>query len=453
MAAKNLEVALDGVSYTFMQQTGVPSTVYQWSDMVDAVYKTATVGIAGSKFYCGTPADVTAGLANVAAFIAQSMQETIQYDACDENNWSDPPTQAKIGGADYPATAACGQLGQSYQDYTCSDMADPQTGENIPAAELQCEVDPSMVAVAETHALWHGAPPPLFCAPTSMVPKAPHWNFGGWCPSSGTTWNQKDIWAQPFGTMSRGDIYYGPSNGTGHVPPEVLAKKPTYIDYVVGAIDKGSGDTCIMSGECCMDIDNQRAGHWQSCAGAGCANVDAAHAIQGAPRTDVEGCCWWGRGVIQTTGVCNFGKLNYFVGKKAFDRGVADALYPSVDFCKSPGTICTQEYTDLKWVAGLFYWLETVQAYDKCTVPGDPSSCGNYMDTLKAWVANGSNLNDHSLIDFASGVVNRGCWNAPAEGTNGFDPCGNGEVHGTLERRHNFKEIINAMQTAGVYPV
>ncbi len=41
------------------------------------------------------------------------MQETIQYDACDENNWSNQATTATTGGDAYPATAACGQLGQS----------------------------------------------------------------------------------------------------------------------------------------------------------------------------------------------------------------------------------------------------------------------------------------------------------------------------------------------------
>ena len=41
------------------------------------------------------------------------MQETIQYDACDENNWSDRLTAATAGGVEYPATAACGQLGQA----------------------------------------------------------------------------------------------------------------------------------------------------------------------------------------------------------------------------------------------------------------------------------------------------------------------------------------------------
>ena len=49
----------------------------------------------------------TYGLVNLAAFLAQSMKETIKYDACDENNWD-----ATTG---YPASNACGQLGQSYQ--------------------------------------------------------------------------------------------------------------------------------------------------------------------------------------------------------------------------------------------------------------------------------------------------------------------------------------------------
>lgn len=52
-----------------------------------------------------------------------------------------------------------------------------------------------------------------------------------------------------------------------------------------------------------------------------------------AGRTDVEGCCWWGRGVIQTTGICNFGKLNYYLGARASKEG-RDSPYPDVDFCK-----------------------------------------------------------------------------------------------------------------------
>lgn len=43
----------------------------------------------------------------------------------------------------------------------------------------------------------------------------------------------------------------------------------------------------------------------------------------------IDRCCWWGRGVIQTTGVCNYGKLNYYLGKAAADEG-RDSRYPDI---------------------------------------------------------------------------------------------------------------------------
>ena len=50
----------------------------------------ASDGVAGKTFYAGDD-DVTNGhvygLVNLAAFLAQSMKETIKYDACDENSW------------------------------------------------------------------------------------------------------------------------------------------------------------------------------------------------------------------------------------------------------------------------------------------------------------------------------------------------------------------------------
>ena len=53
--------------------------------------------------------------AYLGVFSPQAMQETIQYDACDENNWSNGGVVAKAGGTVYTAASACGQLGQSYQ--------------------------------------------------------------------------------------------------------------------------------------------------------------------------------------------------------------------------------------------------------------------------------------------------------------------------------------------------
>ena len=48
----------------------------------------------------------------------------------------------------------------------------------------------------------------------------------------------------------------------------------------------------------------------------------------------------------------NFGKLNYYLGKRAADEG-RESRYPSIDFCKDPEVICASaEYKELKWVAG-----------------------------------------------------------------------------------------------------
>ena len=61
------------------------STEYRWNDFIPAFEEMAKSGIAGKTF--DVP-NVKAGLVNIALFLAQSMHETIQYNACDENNVS-----------------------------------------------------------------------------------------------------------------------------------------------------------------------------------------------------------------------------------------------------------------------------------------------------------------------------------------------------------------------------
>jgi hypothetical protein len=142
-----------------------------------------------------------------------------------------------------------------------------------------------------------------------------------------------------------------------------------------------------------------------------------------AGRTDVEGCCWWGRGVIQTTGPCNFGKLNYFLGKRAADEGRM-SRYPSLDFCLDPEVICSsQEFVELKWIAGMFYWMDSVQSYDQ--------GGWKYFTELHKFVDGG--MTDMGFIDAVSGIVNRGCHNPP---------CGTGELHGGPERMANFQKVL-----------
>ena len=66
----------------------------------------------------------------------------------------------------------------------------------------------------------------------------------------------------------------------------------------------------------------------------------------------------------------------------------------------SPGIICSsEEHQELKWIAGMFYWIESLQSYDE--------RGWNYMEGLHAFVDGG--MADNSFIDKVSGVVNRGC--------------------------------------------
>eukprot|EP00798_Chlamydomonas_sp_ICE-L_P010158 gene10158-8062_t len=114
-----VEAALQNTNYAAIlrsQQpdlTWAPSSIYFWPDLVSALTSMHVQGVGGSKFWLG---DTSAngykyGLVSVAAFLAQSMKETVQYDACDKTNWDST--------SGYSTSNACGQLGQSYQNYNC----------------------------------------------------------------------------------------------------------------------------------------------------------------------------------------------------------------------------------------------------------------------------------------------------------------------------------------------
>src|SRR5690606_22202892 len=148
-----------------------PSSIYKWRDFVQAVASMHIAGVGELHLWLG---DETAdnetrtkqALVNLAAFLAQSMKETIRYDACDENNWD------STNG--YAISNACGQLGQNYADYDC---------------EMACPRAPQMQVHAVTNAAWYGAPGPLFCAPDDVLIAAGlssdgrtgRWNYGHDC--------------------------------------------------------------------------------------------------------------------------------------------------------------------------------------------------------------------------------------------------------------------------------
>jgi hypothetical protein len=336
-----------------------PSRIYKWRDFVQAVAVMYLTGVGEQRLWLGDPDIDDArrtryALVNLAAFLAQSMKETIRYDACDENNWDNTNG--------YQISNACGQLGQDYSSYDC---------------EFACPRDPTMAISATTNAAWYGAPGPFFCAPDATLREAGLLTAGG---RTGRWDHATDCWPYP-------------------------ATEP----------DFSPADGPAWSRPVCEVYAGQKGGQW----------------VWDGSGGSVEGCCWWGRGVIQTTGRCNFGRLNHYLGQSHLNPGEHPApvqvLYPEVNFCHDPGVICdSPDHPELKWVAGLFYWMNSVQSYDE--------DGWQYTAELRAWVDGGQR--GTAFIDAVSGIVNRGCHTPP---------CATGPVDGLEDRRANFNAVLEVM--------
>ena len=96
-----------------------------------------------------------------------------------------------------------------------------------------------------------------------------------------------------------------------------------------------------------------------------------------------------------------------------------------MDFCKTPDAVCaSKEHQELKWVAGYFYWINSLQAYK--------SGGWDYIAELHNFVENG--MEGDAFINAVSGIVNRGCHNPP---------CGTGPVDGGAERSANFRKVLS----------
>lgn len=359
-----------------------PSTVYKFEDFVGALKN-----LQGKEKFqmwlgerCGARAKKQA-LVNIAAFLGQAMRETIIYDACDENNWDlwnadvykEPTSPAEIAPAFYPMSSSCGQLGQSYEDYNCEDA---------------CPKDSGMEITGSTNAKWIGAPPPLFCGPKSKYDGLGYWNPLKFCEGTGTDGTEESCVGQPF--------YYDGQTAGDHVPASEDSQYPEW--YYANPIPGSDGT-----------MQPPR--------------------FENLPRTNVEGCCWWGRGVIQTTGRCNFGKLNKNLGAAA-----SNALYPDINFCSNPQAICDGP-SELKWIAGIFFWTSEVEKYD-----GYKQWVDDFIDA--GCTKNPDLAECDTLFKYASGIVNRGC---PDPGEIGCPGCIPGA---TCDPAHNIPERIAASKQA-----
>ena len=122
------------------------------------------------------------------------------------------------------------------------------------------------------------------------------------------------------------------------------------------------------------------------------------------------------------------GKLNYYLGKRAYDEGRHSVRYKEVDFCQDPSAICRGYYEDndelnaeVRWLMGMLYWINKVQTYN---VDG-----WSYLGNLHAFVNGG--MKDTDFLDSVSRIVTRGCHDRSS--------CGN--AVSSAERRAKFNEI------------
>jgi len=138
------------------------------------------------------------------------------------------------------------------------------------------------------------------------------------------------------------------------------------------------------------------------------------------PNTVTAGCCWWGRGAIQTTGPHNYRVLQQDVVSKVESLS-------AVDLCTNPEAMCQRD--EMKWLGALYYWTDVVQKTSEF-----PQSLSNFVTS--GFSNTGSEVNGASFNQGTGGVVNNGFWTwAP---------------HENAKRMANFDNIIAALRTAGM---
>ena len=99
-------------------------------------------------------------------------------------------------------------------------------------------------------------------------------------------------------------------------------------------------------------------------------------------RTDIAGCCWWGRGALLTRGRCILGKLNAYLGVGALESSGL-AVYPDANFCADPEAICKHPKTEeLRWVLAMLEWSDRIQSYNNLNDAGVLKAGWNYVDEL-----------------------------------------------------------------------
>lgn len=198
-------------------------------------------------------------------------------------------------------------------------------------------------------------------------------------------------------------------------------------DMYVTAVSRGTQDGAPPPLKC-KPGSGEGAGYWDVSIERQISNSSYTNA---AGRTDTEGCCWWGRGALLTHGVCNIGKINYYLGKRGAEFGKS-TLFPTLDFCKFPEATCASANgARLRWITAMFEWSERVQRYE--TLPSLANGEGwNFEDRLARFVEGG--MRSDSFITDVSRILSRGCHD---------QGCSELEVRMLNRRKSNFFMIID----------
>lgn len=147
-------------------------------------------------------------------------------------------------------------------------------------------------------------------------------------------------------------------------------------------------------------------------------------------RTDYQGCCWWGRGVLMTRGPCSFGRINAYMGVNAVTMGYVN--FYDVDFCIYPEVVCNSPYShDLRWAVGFFEWIYRIQSYN---------GTRNYLNELDNLIESGFNeTNVEKFIDIVGWVLPVGCSQPDSRCDSSVD------LQLVDERRDNFMTLVNVL--------
>jgi hypothetical protein len=129
---------------------GSMGDIFDYNSFKSSLHTMITTPVDGKSFYIGTSDHVNGrvyGLVNIAAFLSQSVVDSIQHGSCDEVN-------TDIISGVLPISNACGQNGWDYQDPAT--LCTPSDEKFACNAQWDMRVKGSNVGTS---------PPPFFCGP------------------------------------------------------------------------------------------------------------------------------------------------------------------------------------------------------------------------------------------------------------------------------------------------